>query len=92
LKILMTSTSYPENAQDWRGRFIADLVAALARREDITLSLWMPPGDLPSGVIAATTPNDTRWIKGVSEQGGIAHLLRTHKIFAAGAEIGRAHV
>jgi glycosyltransferase involved in cell wall biosynthesis len=83
LKVLMTSTSYPENAQDWRGRFIANLAAALARREEITLSLWAPPGDLPDNVTAATTPNDARWLRRLSQQGGIAHLLRKRRMFAA---------
>lgn len=83
----MISTSYPENEQDWRGRFIANLAAALARREDITLLLWTPPGELPIGVTVATTSNDTRWLEKLSERGGIAHLLRTHKVLAAGTVI-----
>jgi hypothetical protein len=56
LNILMSSTSYPESPQDWRGRFIANQAASLARRGDINLSLWAPPGELPPGVVAATTP------------------------------------
>lgn len=83
----MVSTSYPENAQDWRGRFIANLTAALARREDLTLALFAPPGELPENLIAATTPEDARWLKQLSQQGGIAHILRKHRIFAAGAVI-----
>jgi len=87
LNVLMVSTSYPENAQDWRGRFIANLAAALARREEIVLSLWAPPGELPENVIAATTPGDARWLRRLSQQGGIAHLLRNRKMFAAVAVI-----
>lgn len=87
LNVLMASTSYPENAQDWRGRFIASLVTALARREGITLSLWTPPGDLPGNVIAAATPEDTRWLRWLSRQGGIAHLLRKRRMLAAVAAI-----
>ena len=79
----MTSTSYPENAQDWRGRFIANLAAALARREEIALSLWAPPGVLPDRVIPAATPDDARWLNRLSQQGGIAHLLRNRRMFAA---------
>ena len=79
----MTSTSYPENAQDWRGSFIANLAAALARREEIALSLWAPPGELPDNVIAAATPDDARWLRRLSQQGGIAHLLRNRRMFAA---------
>ena len=79
----MASTSYPENAQDWRGRFIANLAAALARREDISLALFAPPGELPDNVTAAATPDDTRWLKWLSQQGGIAHLIRNRRMIAA---------
>ena len=84
LRVLMTSTSYPESAQDWQGRFIADLAAALARRDDIRLSLWAPPGDLPLNVRVATTTTEAAWLEHLSQQGGIAHLLRTRRILAAG--------
>lgn len=88
----MSSTSYPEDLQDWRGRFIANLAAGLARREDTELSLWAPPGELPAGVAPASTPSDARWLGRLSQQGGIAHLMRTRKVFALGtilALIGR---
>jgi len=97
LNILMSSTSYPESLQDWRGRFIANQAGALARRRDVNLSLWAPPGELPAGVVAATTPADARWLGHLSRQGGIAHLLRTRKALAAGtvlallARLGRAY-
>lgn len=93
----MSSTSYPESPQDWRGRFIANQAGALARRGDVSLSLWAPPGELPAGVAVATTPADARWLGGVSRQGGIAHLLRTRKAQAAGTilvlltRLGRAY-
>ena len=81
---LMVSTSYPESSQDWRSRFISNMAAALARRGDVALSLWAPPGDLPPDVIAVATPADTLWLKRLSQQGGIAHLLRTRRTLAAG--------
>lgn len=87
MNILMASTSYPENAQDWRGRFIANLAAALARREEISLSLFAPPGELPDNVTAAATPEDARWLERLSRQGGIAHLLGKRRALAAGAVI-----
>jgi len=83
----MVSTSYPENAQDWRGRFIANLATALARREEISLALFAPPGELPDKVIAAATPEDACWLARLSQQGGIAHLLRKRRMLAAGAVI-----
>ena len=97
MNVLMTSTSYPETAQDWRGRFIANLAAALARRGDMSLSLWAPPGDLSPNVNAATTAADSAWLGRLSEQGGIAHLLRTRRMMAAGTilallmRLGRAY-
>ncbi len=83
----MTSTSYPGSLQDWRGRFIANLVAALARREEIALSLWAPPGELPDSVVSTSTQDDARWLTRLSYQGGIAHLLRCRRVLAAGAVI-----
>lgn len=97
LNVLMSSTSYPESPQDWRGRFIANLAAALARRDDVTLSLWAPPGELSADVTAATTPSDALWLGRLSQQGGIAHLLRTRRALAAGTilallmRLGRAY-
>lgn len=97
LNVLMVSTSYPVNAQDWRGRFIANMVTALARRDGIALSLWAPPGELPDNVHDAATPDDTLWLKRLSQQGGIAHLLKNRRLLAAGtvmqllARLGRSY-
>ncbi len=80
----MTSTSYPASAEDWRGRFIANLAAALAQRKEISLALWAPPGDLPDNAISATTSADKNFLEHLSERGGMAHLLRTRRIMALG--------
>ena len=93
----MSSTSYPESSQDWRGRFIANLVSALARRDDTTLSLWAPPGELPANVEPATKARDTDWLRNLAHEGGIAHLLRTRQLRATGTvlsllmRLGRAY-
>lgn len=79
----MTSTSYPENIQDWRGRFIANLVSGLARRSDLALSLWAPPGESPANVMDVTSPAEKIWLQQMSAHGGIAHLLRHHRFEAA---------
>jgi glycosyltransferase involved in cell wall biosynthesis len=95
--VLMTSTSYPENLRDWRGRFIANMAGALARQGDISVSLWAPPGELPAGVAAASTPSDAVWLARLSQRGGIAHLLRTRRVLAIGTilslimRLGRAY-
>jgi glycosyltransferase involved in cell wall biosynthesis len=88
LNVLMSSTSYPEDSQDWRGRFIANLAAGLARREDLALSLWAPPGELPVHAVGATTHEEERWLRRLSEKGGIAHLLRQHKFLALATAAG----
>ncbi len=93
----MTSTSYPESAEDWRGRFIVNIAAALAKRDDVTLSLWAPPGELPNDVDSINTPTDAIWLQRLLQQGGIAHLLRTRRVIAAGTiltlliRLGRAY-
>jgi hypothetical protein len=84
----MSSTSYPKDLQDWQGRFIANLATALARRDDIKLALWAPPGDMPAHVTNASSATDVRWLALLSQQGGIAHLLRTQKGRAIGTVLG----
>ena len=88
LKVLMSSTSYPKDLQDWQGRFIANMAAALARRDDVRLSLWAPPGDLPPHVNDAATANDARWLQQLARQGGMAHQLRKRKALALGTVLG----
>ncbi len=83
----MVSTSYPENARDWRGRFIFNLATAVARQGDVALALWAPPGKLPDGVISATSLDDERWLMQLSERGGIAHLLRSRRMLASAAVV-----
>jgi hypothetical protein len=84
----MVSTSYPESAQDWHGRFIADLAAGLGRCKGITLSLWAPPGDLPSTVAPAATAEEAAWLLELSRRGGIAHHLRNARLSAPGTVAG----
>ncbi|HYW56930.1 MAG TPA: glycosyltransferase family 4 protein [Polaromonas sp.] len=88
MNVLMSSTSYPESLQDWRGRFIANMVTALAKQENITLSVWAPPGELPADAVSVATPADALWLARLSKQGGIAHLLRTRKALAATTILG----
>jgi hypothetical protein len=80
----MTSTSYPADAQDWRGRFVANMAASLGQRPEINLSLWAPPGNLASQVVKATTVSDVQWLASLSAHGGIAQVLRKRKLLAAG--------
>lgn len=83
----MTSTSYPADRNDWRGRFIANLVDGLSSRRDIQLALWAPPGELPVSVLDGTAPSDKVWLKDMSQRGGMAHLLRKHPLDASLATV-----
>jgi glycosyltransferase involved in cell wall biosynthesis len=76
MRTLMVSTSYPHNASDWRGIFMAHLVAGLARDVSIQLALWAPPGEIPESVELATEPDEARWLLELMRQGGISHLMR----------------
>ncbi|MBU1978656.1 MAG: group 1 glycosyl transferase, partial [Gammaproteobacteria bacterium] len=76
MNVLMVSTSYPENLQDWRGRFIYDMAESLAGHCDLSLELWAPPGELPHGVENALLSGDARFLHDMLGEGGIAHLLR----------------
>jgi glycosyltransferase involved in cell wall biosynthesis len=79
---LFVSTSYPADASDWRGRFIANIVSALSRRKDVHLTLWAPPGSRPTEVLDAADPEESVWLRGLLDAGGIAQILRTDGIWA----------
>jgi hypothetical protein len=84
VNVLLSSSSYPQDALDWRSRFIFSMVNALARRSDVDLSVWAPPGDLPQKVTQATTDSDARWLSGMASRGGMVHLLRANPVLALG--------
>lgn len=80
LNVLMVSTSYPLHDEDWRGRFIFDMAAAVGKHASQKLSLWAPAGPMPPGVCGALLPGDAEWLARMLDHGGIAHLLRTRKL------------
>lgn len=80
MNILMVSTSYPLHEEDWRGRFIFDMAAALGKQSSQQVRLWAPAGPLPPGVASALLPGDAEWLANMLDQGGIAHLLHTRKL------------
>jgi glycosyltransferase involved in cell wall biosynthesis len=82
LDILFVSTTYPSNLDDWRGRFIANLVDGISRVNGINLNIWAPPGILPESVRNVAFKNERHWLSNLMLQGGIAHLIRTEKIRA----------
>jgi hypothetical protein len=81
--VLLVSTSYPIDAYDWRGRFIADMVETLAARDELQLSVWAPEGVLPSGVTAVMSEKERHSLSDMIEQGGIAQILRGSKLKGA---------
>lgn len=87
LNVLMASTSYPKDPKDWQGRFIANMADALARRDDVKLAVWAPPGELPPSAVDVTTPADARWLQVLAQQGGMAQLLRSRRAFALGSAV-----
>jgi glycosyltransferase involved in cell wall biosynthesis len=76
LKSFMVSTSYPADLSDWRGLFIRHLSDALARRSDLSLKLWAPPGQTHTNIETGTTTHESIWLAQLMKDGGIAHLLR----------------
>ena len=80
LAVLLISTSYPQNARDWRGRFIADMLQALSESEKLAIALWAPPGDRPRAVGGAALPEESAWLQALAERGGIAHSLRANPL------------
>lgn len=76
LRVLFVATSYPRDAQDWRGRFIADISASLGRQQDLHVAQWAPPGIVASGIELAATPTEADWLAGLMSHGGISHRLR----------------
>ncbi|MDZ4316364.1 MAG: glycosyltransferase [Azonexus sp.] len=76
ISVFMTSTSYPADAQDWRGVFIRHIADALSRRPTLSLRLWAPPGETAPSVLLDLTPGEAKWLKHLMQAGGVAHLMR----------------
>lgn len=87
-RLLFVSTSYPIDAEDWKGRFIADMASALASREDLDMAAWVPPGVLPPRVRHAATPGDQAWLARLLAHGGIAAQLRQGKLTGLASAAG----
>lgn len=77
IDVLMSSTSYPADLFDWRALFIRHLADALARRDDIRLRLWSPPGEVHPRARMDVTSDEQKWLKNLMDAGGIAHLMRS---------------
>lgn len=87
LQVLLTSTSYPHDASDWRGIFIMHISAALAGSGQVNLRQWAPPGDKGPGVIDASKKEEAKWLAELMQRGGISHWLRAKPMAGIGAAI-----
>jgi glycosyltransferase involved in cell wall biosynthesis len=76
VRVLLLSTSYPADLQDWRGLFIRHLVHALAEADGVSLHTWAPPGELPLEAKNSTTDAEAQWLAQLMKDGGIAHCIR----------------
>jgi glycosyltransferase involved in cell wall biosynthesis len=82
ITVLLVSTSYPSDKNDWRGRFIANVAKAISHYNNINVNIWAPPGQLPENVNDISNKIESKWLKQLMVDGGIAHLLRSKGPFA----------
>lgn len=85
--ILMISSSYPQNLDDWKSVFIRQLMDALSEHSQIKVKYWGPPGPMAEGISYACPPNEAEWLRQLMEQGGIIHLFRQNRIKSLSAII-----
>jgi len=76
LRVLMVSTSYPTDLNDWRGLFMRHMAFALGRRADVQLRLWAPPGETHENVAFELHGDERARLSELMAAGGIAHMLR----------------
>src|SRR3546814_11388338 len=76
MRVYFATTMYPNDADGFRGVFMRNVLAALARVPELDLTAWTPPGDLPRGVRTATTAPEREWLAKLLNDGGISHLIR----------------
>lgn len=80
IDVFFASTSYPRDATDWRGVFMAHICHAFSRRDDIRLLRWAPPGQPEPRIADATTADEARWLSRLMQRGGISHWLRSRPV------------
>ena len=88
MRVLLTATSAPASDSDWKGLFIRRMAEALARRSDLQLHAWLPPGPLPANVQRVTADSDAEFLRDLMDAGGVAHLLRRHRMRGVRAAAG----
>lgn len=76
LRVMIISSSYPQNDQDWKSVFIRQMVSSLAQKSSIILSYWGPGGKLPENVTYSPLAAESKWLNKMMELGGLAHIFR----------------
>lgn len=82
MRVLLSSTMYPQSTSGWQGVFIGHMAQALARQSDIDLMICAPPGEAPPSARFTTTDAEALWLANLVEQGGISHVLRRRNLSA----------
>lgn len=67
------------------------MAEALARRDDVRLALWSPPGEHSAAIEDAASSEDAEWLRQLLESGGVAHVLRTNPLRGGIAAAGLLH-
>lgn len=80
ISVLLVGTSFPSDEHDWRGRFLSDMVEALASRRKVLLNTWVPPGVMPPQVKNIALPEESFFLWELMQAGGIAHIVRNRRI------------
>lgn len=83
LRVFFVSTSYPRDASDWRGIFMAHISTALAQHNEIRLIQWAPPGLVDQSVEIGATSAEEAWLSQLMQRGGISHWLRSNPMSGA---------
>ena len=75
LKILITSSSYPQHDKDWKSVFIKQLVHSIAD-SGMDVSYWGPPGKLTNDIVYVCDKKEAAWLDLLMQKGGVIHLVR----------------
>lgn len=80
MQIFLSATMYPRSREGWQGVFIGHMAHALARHEEVDLSICAPPGELPPGTRSTPTQQESNWLGALVDRGGISHALRERRL------------
>jgi glycosyltransferase involved in cell wall biosynthesis len=82
MHVMMVSTSYPQDQNDWKSVFISQLLHALSSRENLIMNYWGPDGILPENTKYLCNESEKNWLAWLMEKGGIIHLIRQRGVLA----------